>query len=63
MTELVVSAADTQPWSRERAAFSIVCQQAQMMARAAIAIHGLKNADTRLPRPIGQTPVSIDNGL
>ena len=39
--ETVVSVAAILPPSRERSTFITLCQQAQMMANAAIAIHGL----------------------
>ena len=40
MTEMVVATAAVLPPSRERSLFITLCQQAQMMANAAIAIHG-----------------------
>ena len=44
MTEAVVSIAEHIPMSRERSLFITQCQQAQMMANAAIAIHGIPEA-------------------
>ena len=41
MTAMVVDVAESLPTSRERSTFITLCQQAQMMANAAIAIHGL----------------------
>ena len=41
ITETVIEVASKLPHSRERSAFITLCQQAQMMANAAIAIHGL----------------------
>ena len=41
MTETCVSVAKKLPWSRERSLFITLMQQAQMMANASIAIHGL----------------------
>ena len=41
MSETVVDVASKLPPSRERSTFITLCQQAQMMAHAAIAIHGL----------------------
>ena len=41
MTDTVVAVAACLPNSRERSTFITLCQQAQMMANAAIAIHGL----------------------
>ena len=46
MTENVVTIAEHLPPSRERSLFITLCQQAQMMANAAIAIHGLPEAKT-----------------
>ena len=40
MTETVVSVAELLPPSRERSLYITLMQQAQMMANAAIAIHG-----------------------
>ena len=40
MTEAVVAIAAQLPASRERSTFITLCQQAQMMANAAVAIHG-----------------------
>ena len=45
VTTTVVEIAALLPHSRERALFITLCQQAQMMANAAIAVHGLP------PRP------------
>ena len=45
MTETTVSVAGLIPLSRERSLFITLMQQAQMMANAAIAIHGLPEAD------------------
>ena len=45
MTETVVDIAARLPPSRERSTFITLCQQAQMMANAAIAIHGHPVAD------------------
>ena len=39
MTATVVTIAETLPPSRERSMFISLCQQAQMMANAAVAIH------------------------
>ena len=44
MTEAVADIAAKLPMSRERSAFITLCQQAQMMANAAVAIHGLTEA-------------------
>ena len=41
MTETVVEIAGMLPHSRERSTFITLMQQAQMMANAAVAIHGL----------------------
>ena len=41
MTDTVVQIAGILPTSRERSTFITLCQQAQMMANAAIAIHGI----------------------
>ena len=41
MTDTVVEIAAKLPPSRERSMFITLCQQAQMMANASIAIHGL----------------------
>lgn len=41
ITEAVVNVASILPNSRERSTFITLCQQAQMMANAALAIHGL----------------------
>ena len=41
MTETVVTIAEKLPASRERSMFITLMQQAQMMANASIAIHGL----------------------
>ena len=41
MTETVVSVAELLPLSRERSLYITLMQQAQMMANAAIAIHGI----------------------
>ena len=42
MTETVVTVAASLPPSRERSLYITLMQQAQMMANAAIAIHGVK---------------------
>ena len=47
MTDTVVSLAAGLPHSRERSMFISLMQQAQMMANAAIAIHGLAKDDDR----------------
>ena len=41
MTDVVCDVAAQLPPSRERSLYITLCQQAQMMANAAIAIHGL----------------------
>ena len=41
MAETCVFVTKELPWSRERSLFITLMQQAQMMANAAIAIHGL----------------------
>ena len=41
MTDTVLAVAAWLPYSRERSTFITLMQQAQMMANAAIAIHGL----------------------
>ena len=45
MTDAVVRIARRCPDSRERDQFLLLAQQAQMMANAAIAIHGVRGAD------------------
>ena len=45
MTDTVVQIAGILPTSRERSTFITLCQQAQMMANAAIAIHGVPKDD------------------
>ena len=52
MTETVVVVAEHLPLSRERSLFITLCQQAQMMANAAIAIHGLPEAKQATHRDV-----------
>ena len=46
MTETAVEIAGAIPHSRERSSFITLMQQAQMMANAAVAIHGLPTEDS-----------------